>query len=283
MAVSHVNKYFQNFTYAGEQDMVEDLMIEAIKVYGVNVKYMPKTIVKRDDAWGEDVLRQFNIAAEIEMYVKNTEGFEGEGDLMSRAGLEIHDEMTLTVARKRWSQVRVGESLFDEMNNVVQLETANTAAPANSAMILLEAGTAGTNGYSISTSRPQEGDVLLFPLNNKLYEVKFVEHEEIFYQTGKLQSYDLRCELFTYSSEMMDTGDVDIDAVETSFSLDLLDTEVLLESGDKLLNEDGDKMLLQSRLAETADPQANNEFFQLQADSIMDFSERNPFSEVDRF
>jgi hypothetical protein len=281
--VSHLNKYFQNFQYAGEQDIVEDLFQEAIKVYGVNIKYMPKTLVKQDNVWGEDVLRQFNLAVEIEMYVKNTEGFEGAGDLITRAGLDINDEMTLTVSRMRWNQVRAGESVIDEMNNMVQLESANTATPANSAMIMLEAGTAGTNGYSITSSRPEEGDVLLFPINKKLYEVKFVEHEEVFYQTGKLQSYDLRCELFTYSSEMMDTGDVDIDAVETSFSLDLLDTEVLLESGDKLLNEDGDKMLLQSRLAETADPQANNEFFQLQADSIMDFSERNPFSEVDRF
>jgi hypothetical protein len=217
------------------------------------------------------------------MYIKNIEGFEGEGDFLGRFGLEIRDQVTLTVARKRFEQVRVGESMVDETGFNIQLESANTAAPANSAMIMLESGTSGVNGYSIASSRPLEGDLIYFPLNKKMFEIKFVEHEEMFYQTGRLQTYDLRCELYTYSSESINTGNTEIDAVETLNSTDLLAWEMLLESGDKLVNEDGDSIIQEGNRIEATQPSANNEFFQMQADDILDFSESNPFSEVDRY
>ena len=276
------NQYFNNFSYAGEQDLVEDLIIESIKMYGHNVKYMPRTLVKEDNAFGEDVLSQFQLAAEIEMYIKNVEGFEGEGDFLSRFNLEIRDQMTLSVSRKRFEQVGAGESLMDEVGYNIQLETANTSAPANSHMLMLESGTSGVNSYSISSSRPLEGDLIYFPLNGKLFEVKFVEHEEFFYQTGRLQTYELRCEMFEYSSERIDTGNTEIDAIESTYSLDILSNQLLLESGSALLGEDGDSLMIEYRL-EATDRTANNEFYQLEADSILDFSEGNPFSEVDRY
>ena len=278
-----VNQYFNNFNYGPEQDLLEDLTIEAIKVHGIDCKYMPRTLVKEDHAFGEDTLSQFNLAADLEMYIKNVEGFEGEGDFLGRFGLEIRDQVTLTVARKRFDQVRVGESVVDEVGYNIQLESANTSAPANSAMIMLESGTTGVNGYSISSTRPMEGDLIYFPLNGKLFEIKFVEHEELFYQTGRLRSYDLRCELFTYSSEQIDTGNTEIDAIETNYSADLLAWEMLLESGDKLVNEDGDSIIQEGNRIEATQPQANNEFFGIEADSILDFSESNPFSEIDRY
>jgi len=86
------NKYFNNFSYVREQDLVEDLTIEAIKIYGHDVKYIPKTIVARDNLFGEDPLMKFTTAADVEMYIKNVEGFEGEGDLLSRFGLQIRDD-----------------------------------------------------------------------------------------------------------------------------------------------------------------------------------------------
>jgi hypothetical protein len=278
-----VNQYFNNYNYGPAQDMIEDLTIEAIKIHGIDCKYMPRTIVKEDLAFGEDTLSQFNLAANLEMYIKNIEGFEGEGDFLGRFGLEIRDQVTLTVARKRFEQVRVGESMVDETGFNIQLESANTAAPANSAMIMLESGTSGVNGYSIASSRPLEGDLIYFPLNKKMFEIKFVEHEEMFYQTGRLQTYDLRCELYTYSSESINTGNTEIDAVETLNSTDLLAWEMLLESGDKLVNEDGDSIIQEGNRIEATQPSANNEFFQMQADDILDFSESNPFSEVDRY
>ena len=192
------NKYFSNFTYGREQDLVEDLTIESIKVFGHDVKYMPRTIISRDNLYSEDSLSKFNDAAEVEMYIKNVEGFEGEGDLLSRFGLQIRDEMTFTLARKRFDQIRT-EKLMTEVGYNYLTESANTGAPSRQYLtgnnetesIVLEAGTA--NGYSITSNRPFEGDLIYFPMVAKLFEVKQVEHESIFYQTGRLQTYDLRC------------------------------------------------------------------------------------------
>ena len=283
------NKYFNNFAYAREQDLVEDLTIEAIKIYGHNVKYLPKTISGIDHLFGEDKLLKYETAADVEMYVKNVEGFEGEGEFMSKFGVQLNDQLTLTVARKRFDQIRTEKLQTEVGYNYVQ-ESANTDAPSRQFLtgnshtesIILETGTTGVNNYSITTERPQEGDLVFFPLVNKIFEIKFVEHEDIFYQTGRLQSYDLRCELFKYSSEQIRTGNTDIDSIETAGTLDTLLYELLLEDGNKLLEEEGDSLVQEYQLF-TQDAGANNSFFQSEGESIIDFSERNPFSEVDRF
>ena len=283
------NKYFNNFAYAREQDLVEDLTIEAIKIYGHNVKYLPKTISGIDHLFGEDKLLKYETAADVEMYVKNVEGFEGEGEFMSKFGVQLNDQLTLTVARKRFDQIRTEKLQTEVGYNYVQ-ESANTDAPSRQFLtgnshtesIVLETGTTGVNNYSITSERPQEGDLVFFPLVNKIFEIKFVEHEDIFYQTGRLQSYDLRCELFKYSSEQIRTGNTDIDSIETAGTLDTLLYELLLENGDNLLEEDGDSLIQEYQLF-TQDAGANNSFFQSEGESIIDFSERNPFSEVDRY
>ena len=283
------NKYCNNFDYAREQDLVEDLTIEAIKIYGHNVKYLPKTISGIDHLFGEDKLLKYETAADVEMYVKNVEGFEGEGEFMSKFGVQLNDQLTLTVARKRFDQIRT-EKLTTEVGYNYLQESANTDSPSRQFLtgnnhtesIVLETGTTGVNAYSITANRPQEGDLVFFPLVNKIFEIKFVEHEDIFYQTGRLQSYDLRCELFKYSSEQIRTGNTEIDSTETAGTLDTLLYELLLEDGDKLLEEEGDSLVQEYQLF-TQDTGANNSFFQSEGESIIDFSERNPFSEVDRF
>ena len=283
------NKYFNNFAYAREQDLVEDLTIESIKIYGHNVKYLPKTVSGIDHLFGEDKLLKYETAADVEMYIKNVEGFEGEGEFMSKFGVQLNDQLTLTVARKRFDQIRT-EKLSTEVGYNYLQESANTDAPSRQFLtgnshtdsIILETGTTGVNNYSITSERPQEGDLVFFPLVNKIFEIKYVEHEDIFYQTGRLQSYDLRCELFKYSSEQIRTGNTDIDSVETAGTLDTLLYELLLEDGNKLLEEEGDSLVQEYQLF-TQDAGANNSFFQSEGESIIDFSERNPFSEVDRF
>ena len=283
------NKYFNNFDYAREQDLVEDLTIEAIKIYGHNVKYLPKTISGIDHLFGEDKLLKYETAADVEMYIKNVEGFEGEGEFMSKFGVQLNDQLTLTVARKRFDQIRT-EKLTTEVGYNYLQESANTDAPSRQFLtgnnhtesIILETGTTGVNSYSITANRPQEGDLVFFPLVNKIFEIKFVEHEDIFYQTGRLQSYDLRCELFKYSSEQIRTGNTEIDSTETAGTLDTLLYELLLEDGNKLLEEEGDSIVQEYQLF-TQDTGANNSFFQSEGESIIDFSERNPFSEVDRY
>tara|TARA_R100001591_G_scaffold5239_1_gene11610 strand:+ start:25 stop:891 length:867 start_codon:yes stop_codon:yes gene_type:complete len=285
------NVYFNNFSYPNEQDLVEDLTIEAIKVYGHNVKYIPKNIQEIDNLFGEDKLIKYDVAADVEMYVKNVEGFEGEGDFMSKFGLQINDQLTLTVARKRFDQIKT-EKLVEETGYNYLQESANTDAPSrqflsntaasNTESIILETGTTGVNGYQITSERPQEGDLVFFPLVNKLFEIKFVEHEQIFYQTGRLQTYDLRCELFKYSSERIRTGNTEIDSIETKQSLSTLAYQFKLEDDTMLLIEDGGS-LLQEFTIETTDRGANNSFFEFEGESIIDFSEGNPFSEVDRY
>ena len=281
------NVYFNHFSYGREQDLIEDLTIEAIKIYGHNLKYIPRTIVARDNLYGEDSLSTFNDAADVEMYIKNVEGFDGEGDLLSRFGLQIRDEMTFTVARKRFDQIRT-EKLMTEVGYNYLNEDADTNSPSRQFLtgnnetesIILESGTA--NGYSITTNRPTEGDLIYFPMVDKLFEIKFVEHEQIFYQTGRLQTYDIRCELFEYSSERLDTGYSEIDGVEDQFSLDVLANELLLDGQDGgVLGEDGNAILVEFTI-EDQDAQANNdEIFrqQIVSDDIIDFSEADPWSE----
>lgn len=237
------NLYFNNYGSFQEQGLIEDLIIESIKIYGIECFYLPRTMVAEDNLFGEDVLSKFDNAYAIEMYVKSTDGFEGDGDFLSKFGLEIRDEMVLTVSQRRFGEeVAIADTTED-------------------------------------IGRPAEGDLIYFPLNGKTFEVKFVEHEAIFYQMGSLQTYDLRCELFEYSHEVIDTGIGAIDAVEDTYSGDMLFHELLAEDGSRLVKEDGGAIVNETYKIETTDKQANNTFFQTQSVDFIDFSETNPFSE----
>jgi hypothetical protein len=287
-----LNQYFNNFNYGREQDLVEDLTIECLKIYGYNVKYIPSVFVREDPLFGEDTLRKFDDAVDLEMYIKNVEGFEGEGDFLSKFNLEIRDQITLTVARKRFDQAK-SEKLTTEVGYNILTEDADTNAPSRQYLSTAYAGDSiqleegGLEGYSITTNRPTEGDLIYFPLVKKLFEIKFVEHEQVFYQTGRLQTYDIRCELFEYSSEQIDTGISDIDGIEDRYSTDILAYEMLLEDDEKLLNEDGGSIMQEYRV-EDSQLTANNSYFQsndpiFSPSSVIDFSEKNPFGEVDRY
>ena len=182
------NPHFQHFDATNEQYLVQDLIIESIKIYGHDVYYMPRTLVNEDTLYSEDTISAFNDAYVVEMYIKNVDGFEGEGDFMSRFGLEIRDQITFSVAQRTFKNLLL-DSTYD---------------------------------------RPKEGDIIYFPLTKKVFEIRFVEHESVFYQTGALQTYDLVCELFQYEDQDIDTGIEDIDKIEReeSYSID-----VVLDSG----------------------------------------------------
>lgn len=245
------NLYFNNQNFSGEQNLIENLIIESIKIYGIDCYYMPRKLIAEDKLFGEDILSKFNTvngsdvtnAHIVEMYIKSVDGFEGEGDFLSKFNIEIRDEMVLTVARKR----------FDE-----EIPLENT-----------------TN----TIGRPSEGDLIYFPLNNKIFEVKFVEHESVFYQMGSLQTYDLRCELFEYSHERLNTGIPAIDGIEDAYSGDMMDTQLLAENGDNLVLESGESIVDESYAIENTDKAATNDLFNTQSDDFLDFSEMNPFSE----
>jgi hypothetical protein len=174
------NFYFENYENSGEQNLIEDLVIESIKIYGIDCWYLPRKALNKDSLMNEMASSIVEGAYMIEMYVKNVDGFEGEGDFLSKFGLQIRDSMTLTVANRTFE---------------AEISSIDAGRP-----------------------RPLEGDLLYFPLNNKIFEIMHVEHESIFYQMGSLQTYDLRCELFEYSGEVVDTGHAAIDSVFREFS-----------------------------------------------------------------
>jgi hypothetical protein len=177
------NFFFNNFQSSMEQNLIEDLVVESIKIYGIDLYYLPKRVVNRDTIFREEELATYNAAHPIEMYIKNVDGFEGEGDFMSKFGLEIRDRITFTVSRRSFS----AEILTKELNMV----------------------------------RPLEGDLIWFPLTRKMYKIQFVEHEAIFYQLGSLQTWDLTCELFEFNNETFETGIPDIDSVYAELDVNI--------------------------------------------------------------
>ena len=274
------NKYFRPFTYGRQQDLAEDLIVQAIKIYGLDIKYLPRTLRNVDPLLGEDPTSTFDDAVDIEVYIKNVQGFEGEGDFLSKFNLQINDSITFTMARKRWNQITT-EKLITEVGYNYQVESADTNSWGNTQCIMLESGNG--NNYSITTPRPFEGDWIYFPLNKKLYEIKFVEHEAIFYQHGKLYTYDLNCELVDrIGPDSIATGNTAIDAIGTRYDQNILIYQTMLEDGTYLLNEDGGFMLNEFRV-EVQTITANNEYFTQKSLDYIDFSERNPFSEIDRY
>lgn len=170
------NVYFSGGT-SSEQRLVEDLIIESLKIYGHDVYYLPREIVKEDDLFTEDVLSKFDENYMIEMYISNYEGFEGDGSLLTKFGVRITDEATFIVAKRRW------EDLISSSNNLV------------------------------SNFRPNEGDVIYLPLTEQLFQIKFVEHEKPFRQLDAIQTYGLVAELMEYSGERLETGVEEIDKI----------------------------------------------------------------------
>jgi hypothetical protein len=170
------NSYFRNFDAKNEQELLHSLVSEAIQIYGHDVSYIPRTLVNEDTILGEDSISEYKDAHSVEMFIKSVDGFEGEGDLISKFGLEVRDQIVFSLARRAWEGLDIG-------------------------------------------TRPKEGDLIYFPLTEKLFQIMFVEHETPFYQTGALPTFDLTCELFTYSDEKIDTGIEEVDVIEQKQSL----------------------------------------------------------------
>ena len=289
-----------------EQDLYEDIVIESLKMYGQDVYYLPREVVQEDSILNEDIESVFDDAYIIEMYISNIDGFEGDGNLLSKFGVEIRDQANFIVSKKRWNQ-------YIGVQN------------------------AGTNNL-----RPSEGDLIYLPLSQSLFEIRFVEHESPFYQLSNLPTYTLQCELFEYSGEQIQTGISDIDTVMEDISQQLVlvvnnsnGTEFAI--GEDIQQEIGDtdeyvtgrvvsyetvdattKKLFVTGWATTDgkyhsftnsiidgntsgaqwtvtdvyniddpitnkalnDSQSRNQEFELEAEGIIDFSESNPFGEI---
>ena len=178
------NVYFSQGT-KNEQYLVEDLIIESLKIFGQEMFYIPRTLVSKDEILGEDRLSKFTSSFPIEMYFENVDSFAGQGAFIQKFGLMMEQSATLVVARRRWDQL------------------------------------VGRYGLTQLPNRPNEGDLLYFPLTKGLFEIKFVQHQDPFYQLGKLYVYKLQVELFQYNSEQIDTGIKELDVFETLKTFDV--------------------------------------------------------------
>ena len=165
-----------------EQKFIENLVVESIEIYGQDIFYVPRTLVNRDTVFGEDSDSQFDSARAIRAYVNNVEGWEGQGELLSKFGVRVEDKTTFIFSREKFKE------------KVDDLEVLNVEG------------------------RPNEGDLIWFPTTKHLFQIQFVEAEKPFYQLGKGYVWECQCELFEYSDEDLDTGIAEIDAIETAFA-----------------------------------------------------------------
>ena len=281
------NPYFnKNYSSQSEQDLYDDLMEESIKIHGIDVSYLPRDIQKIDSLFKDVEVSRFNTTHDIEMFIDSVEQFGGEGDFLSKFGVEIRDTLELTVMVNRFDTLNIG--------------------------------------------RPKEGDLIFFPFNKQLFEVMFVEDEQIFYTLGKKFVYRLKLELFEYSNQMINTGIEDIDNIQykNAYSIELTTTT---GTGDYVVGEnafqgtDLSSATAKGRVASWAnntlelidvvgkfvegvnvvgdagasyeinlpanyedveldmpnDPLSDNLDYEKEADEVIDFSENNPFSEED--
>ena len=277
---------FFNHAVNSEQHLYEDLVVESLRMYGHETMYLPRQVIEEDSILNEDVQSKFGDAYSVEMYIENTDGFEGEGDLMSKFGLQIRDQATFVISLRSWERF-------------ISLDS------------------------NLATSfRPNEGDLVYLPLSGSMFEIKFVEHEDPFYQVGKLFVFKLRCELFEYSQEDFDTGIGDIDLIEDeqAYSLNMTmnngnatdyianetlalngtvvaevvswnqptskllakDITTTLQVGDVLNGANGATFTIASiddRMTFSNDAAAQNLDFENKDSSYLDLSETNPFGE----
>ena len=324
-----VNKHFHTSNVAAittEQNLYRDLVTEAIQIYGHDVFYIDRTLVAKDNILGEDTLSKFKNAQKIEMYMEDADGgFAGEREIINQFGLQNLSEATFVVSKQQFQ------------SKTTQITIEEGTSSGNGGSILLEDGSdpttskfEGSDFYLLletdatDSDRPYEGDAVYHPILKKLFQVNFVDHDEPFFQLDNNPVYKLRCRLFDYSADALDTGVTDIDAIETALSVSttdfqftleqdpaiganaiLLESErgrllaedgttsgelIVLESSDlttssgSILSEDGDFIIQEDYIlgdmSSSGDASAQNELFDTADDSVLDFSESNPFGDV---
>lgn len=214
--------YFSNYDNFNEQNLIDDLVIESIQIYGIDITYISGEFNNIDTIFNEDDTPLYDQMYSFEVYVKNVDGFEGEGDFLSKFGLQIRDQVTFTVAIRTFEQ------------NVTRKTQTKV--------------------------RPRENDVIWLPLNQKMYRITYVEHESVFYQSGSLQTYDIKCELMEFSNERFNTGRYEIDNYFNNINSTTAHVQTLSDvANNNVLSQNLD--------------------FEITADGIIDFSEIDPFSE----
>ena len=290
MAVNSIFHTSNSHSLSTERSLYQDLVKEAIQIYGHDVYYVNRTTTAIDTLLGEDALSKFNNAQPIEMYVEDAEGFGGDKEIITQFGLENRNEITFVVSKER----------FQELDSQVILEDGTDTTGG---AILLESGTVETSKLSTlgdshyilldttrtDADRPLEGDLVYHPILAKMFEINFVDHDEPFYQLDNNPVYKLRCKQFEYSSEALDTGIDTIDSIEGTLSEDTRQYQITLENevGSVLLENAADTGYDSYIITEDyvlgdmdTDKTAQNELFDELDNTVLDFSESNPFGDA---
>ena len=290
MAVNSAFHTSNLHSLATERSLYQNLVKEAIQIYGHDVYYVNRETVALDNILGEDALSKYTNAEPIEMYVEDNTGFGGDKEIISQFGLENRNEITFVVSKER----------FQQMDSQINLEEGEGS-------IALEAGSIDQSGDSSTLStltgnfyilqdiattdadRPQEGDLVYHPVFEKMFEISFVDHDEPFYQLDNNPVYKLRCKQFEYTSEIIDTGIATIDAIENNLTTDSRAYQLSLENevGSIQLENAADTgdasfIILEDYIVgdyET-DKTSQNELFDQLDDTVLDFTESNPFGDV---
>ena len=273
-----------------ERSLYQNLIKEAIQIYGHDVYYVNRETVALDNVLGEDALSKYTNAEPIEMYVEDAEGFGGDKEIISQFGLENRNEITFVVSKERFqeidSQINLEEgegSIALEDGSIDQTDNFSTVSTLTGNFYILQ-DTATTDA-----DRPQEGDLVYHPIFEKMFEINFVDHDEPFYQLDNNPVYKLRCKQFEYASEIIDTGIATIDAIEGDLSTDSRQYQITLENevGSVLLENAADTGINSYIITEDyivgdydTDKTSQNELFDQLDDTVLDFSESNPFGDV---
>lgn len=234
------NFFINNFQSSQEQYLLENLIIESIRFYGEDMMYIPRKLNNYDEVYGADDQSSYENAYQLELYIKSIDGFSGDGNFMSKFGLEIRDQVVFSVARRTFNE---------------------------------EVGT------FTNQPRPNEGDLIYFPLNQKCFQIKYVNKHEMFYQLGSLQTWELTCELFEYSGETMNTGIPEIDSLQKKYSINQYDWGITTEDGEYLTDEEGSLIVLEGSSVSDIIFNAENDQIQKESDMFVDFTAYDPFSE----
>lgn len=241
------NFFFNNFRSSQEQQLLENLIVESIRIYGENMYYVPRNLNNFDHLLTADDQSSYTNPYMVEIYIKSVDGFSGDGNFMSKFGLEIRDQVVFSIAQKVFNQ---------------------------------------EIGAYTALTRPREGDLIFFPLNNKCFQIKYVNKFEMFYQLGALQTWEMTCELFEYSNEVFNTGIPEIDAIQVKYSSNILDWSIRDEQSNYLMDEDDNYLVMEGydleeivAGAQNETIKEGNENFPSGSDSFIDFSARDPFSE----
>lgn len=223
-----------------EQNLLDDLIVESIRIYGQDMWYVPRTVNNLDRLYTTDDQSSYESAHMVEVYIKSVDGFTGDGNFLSKFGLQIRDQVVFSIARRSFDS-HVGKR----------------------------------NGLT----RPREGDLIYFPLNDKLFQIKFVNKFEMFYQLGTLQTWEVTCELFEYSNEVFSTGIEAIDKIQTTLSTNVLDYALKDQSGGVITDELGNPLVTEKYDLDTILGTGANESVSNTAVDFIDWTQSDPFTE----